>query len=241
MWREVGLALLDMNDLYSLFNFCMTCQDLRRAMKREYEDLFGEPKTYTSFRSRHIVAMLCDPLMERLRRILTDDHSGRPPTSTWVIGGFGGDITRTIEQVAVAAAAADGNDGEHMHRMHPMHQNRMHQNRNIVLRYEDCKQCRCCYNDGTLRKLAFKRIRDRRAARLEGRELGRITVVLLGMNSVAWRCMSVRNWLSDHRTYRASIVFVSPQDPGNLPRMDIPYLDHVLRLDGVRIDYRGPF
>jgi hypothetical protein len=98
IWRKIGLALLEANDLCALYNMCMACKDTHRALEPEFTDLFGKPLPHLDFRSQYIRERFCLPFVSKLKCLLSEMHTSQRNTSLLVFGGTG-DIVQTVLRV----------------------------------------------------------------------------------------------------------------------------------------------
>lgn len=98
IWREIGLSLLEDNNIPAFHDFCMTCRDTHKSMEREHYDLFGKPVPHLKFKSSYLLHAMCIPFVEKLRQLVHNMETAPLHTTLWLNGGVG-DIEETILQL----------------------------------------------------------------------------------------------------------------------------------------------
>lgn len=215
IWHQIGMVLLEANDLHALRNLCTACKDAHRALGREFTDLFCKPVPLLAFRSQYIKKILCHPFVSTLKRLLSEMQTSQRRTSLLVIGGTG-DVVETVvslmitEQASCAKLgdAADGN---------------MELTQTVVINCNNCNEC------DELRRLT----NARRDASRNGIRMQPIMLVLLGVQGEAWSKGYVRSWGFNYMCYKASIVFIC-QSYVKICQGVLSNMDKMLCINGIR-------
>lgn len=212
IWREIGLTLLNANDLGTVHNLCLTCKVVHQALEPEFTDLFGKPLSHLAFRSRHIREYLCQPLVSELRRMLSEMRTSRHRTSMLITGGIG-DIEQTLTHVVLEQ------------------ENKLI--RDDMLTQTVIMHCRNC-------KALQRLTKTRYDASHEMQMMQPLLLVLLGVDAEAWRNQLLISWAINHMCYNASVVFVS-QSYVKAPSRVLTNMNKIMCIDGVRLSEVSAF
>lgn len=88
--RQIGFSVLNMNELASFYNFCLTSSGIMQALEQEFKDLFGKhkPRKHTDFKSMYLVQKMCNPLVSKLSDLVLGMQKEKHLTGLWLNGGI---------------------------------------------------------------------------------------------------------------------------------------------------------
>ena len=218
VWRQIGWALLDADDWRGMYDLCLACKAIHRALEPEFADLFGPPILHSAFRSRYLREKVCLPFESTLRNLLTEMRTS-PRRTSLLVGGIG-DVEGTVMRLlGPENHATDVVPGDNRVRC------------TIVVQMQRDRE-------------AFKKLsRVRHSAAQKGLLNDKPALfVFLGLTKEEWRTSEYLHvWSVNHTCYKASVVYVNTDSESELvaPPIVLHNTDGSLHISCTRVSYQA--